>query len=489
MTGLSRRRFIEAGAVLAATTPLSQAEARRVKRSDGVAQAAAVAQHRTTPAALVEAAIVRLDKVNPLLNAVAHPNYEAARAAARGATGMLAGVPTLTKDNVEAAGLTWTSGCRALRGRVGTTDAPIVAAMAHAGLISIGRSALPEFGLLPTTESLLTGPTRNPWRLDRSSGGSSGGSAAAVAAGVVALAHGNDGGGSIRIPASCCGLVGLKASRGRMAGDNLLRKITDFGVQGCVSRTVRDSAAFLAACEAHADAAYPPVGLVTGPSKARLRIGLARASAIGVEPHADVAAVFEVSRQLLAKARHHLVDAPPAFDGAAVVAAFDTLWSVGAAGRLKVAAAVLGRAPGPQDVEPLTLSWAAHGSRFTADDVAAATRALQQLERDYTAQFDRYDVLMTPVLGLPTLAIGQLSPLKSYDTLAPLLQKYVAYTPVENAAGAPAIALPMGSARDGTPIGMQFTTRPGGERMLLELAYELEHRVGWHRRHPPLWAG
>ena len=489
MTDLSRRRFIEAGAVLAAVAPLSQADARRPKRADGVAQAAAIAAGRTSAAALVEAAIVRLDKVNPLLNAVAHPTYEAARAAAAGASGAFAGVPTLTKDNVEAAGLPWTSGCRALRRRMGAIDAPIVAAMRGAGLVSIGRSNLPEFGLLPTSEALLTGPTRNPWRLDRSSGGSSGGSAAAVAAGVVALAHGNDGGGSLRIPASCCGLVGLKASRGRMAGDNAARKVTDFGVQGCISRTVRDTAAFLAACEARTDTVYPPVGLVTGPSRHRLRIGLARASATGVEPHADVAAVFEHSRRLLAKAKHHLTDAPPAFDGPAVAAAFDTLWSVGAAGRLKIAAAALGHAPGSQDVEPLTLSWAAHGSRFAAADVDAAVAVLQRLEVQYTAQFERYDVLMTPVLGLPTLAIGQLSPLQSFEALSPLLQRYVAYTPIENAAGAPAIGLPMGYARDGTPIGMQFTAAPGNERTLLELAFELEHHVGWHRRHPPVWAG
>jgi len=489
MTEVSRRRFIEAGAVLAALAPLSGVEAKRARRADAVAQAAAVGSGRTTAAALVDAAIARLDKANPLLNAVAHPNYDRARAAAAHATGSLAGVPTLIKDNVEQAGLVWTSGCRALRGRVGVTDAPIITAIEHAGLVSIGRSNLPEFGLLPTSEALLTGPTRNPWRLDRSSGGSSGGSAAAVAAGVVAIAHGNDGGGSIRIPASCCGLVGLKPSRGRMAGETRARKVTDFGVQGCLSRTVRDTAAFLAACEANSDTLYPPVGLVTGASKRRLRIGLARASATGVEPHADVAAVFERSRHLLAKAHHKLVDAPPAFDGAAVAAAFEALWSSGAAGRLKVAAAALGHAPTAKDVEPLTLDWAAHGARFAPGDIDAAIGALQMLERQYTAQFDRYDVLMTPVLGTPTVAIGELSPLKSYDALSAELARYVAYTPIENASGACAISLPMGLGRDGLPIGMQFTTRPGGERVLLELAYELEHIVGWHRRRPPLWVG
>lgn len=489
MTTLSRRRFIEAGAVLAAIAPLSGVAAKSAPDLDATAHAAAVSDGTTTAAALVEAAAARLDRANPMINA-ARPNYDRARAAAVAhLAGPMAGVPTLVKDNVEQAGLVWTSGCRALRNRIGVTDAPIIAAMTHAGLISIGRSTCPEFALSPTSEALLTGPTRNPWRLDRSSGGSSGGSGAAVAAGVVAIAHGNDGGGSIRIPASCCGLVGLKPSRARMAGDNHLRKVTDFAVQGCVTRTVRDTAAFLAACEATSDTVYSTAGLVTGPSRSRLKIGLMRASGLGVEPHPDVAAVFEHSRQLLHKARHLLIDAPPVFDGEAVTSAFETLWSSGVTARLKVASDALGRSLTAKDIEPLTMTWAAYGAHFTAADVARAVTELQLLERQYTAQFANYDVLMTPTLGEPPVMIGTLSPLHSYESLHDAVRRYVPYTPIENAAGAPAISLPMGFSRDGLPIGMQFTTRPGGERVLLELAYELENIVGWHRRRPPLWVG
>ncbi len=489
MTELSRRRFIEAGAVLAAAAPLSGVAAKPALDLDATAQAAAVSDGSTTAAALIEAAIKRLDRANPMINA-ARPNYDRARAmAAARRAGPLGGVPTLVKDNVEQAGLSWTSGCRALRNRTGVTDAPIVQAMSHAGMISIGRSTCPEFALSPTSEGLLTGPTRNPWRLDRSSGGSSGGSGAAVAAGVVAIAHGNDGGGSIRIPASVCGLVGLKPSRARMSGYSNARKVTDFGVQGCVTRTVRDTAAFLAACEATSDMVYPAVGLVTGPGQCRLRIGLMRASGLGVEPHPDVAAVFEQSRRLLHKARHSLVDAPPVYNGEAVTSAFETMWSSGVTADLKFARTALGRTPTAKDVEPLTLSWAAYGARWTDADVAKAVTTLQLLERQYTAQFDDYDVLMTPTLGEPPVTIGTLSPDHSYESLHDAVRRYVPYTPIENAAGAPAISLPMGFSRDGLPIGMQFTTRPGGERVLLELAYELEHIVGWHRRRPPLWVG
>ena len=485
---ISRRALLEAGTVLAALAPLSRADAKTLP-ADAVDQAAAVAGGKVTSGALIEAAIRRLALVNPELNAVALPNFDRARAAAGRAAGPLGGVPTLIKDNIEQAGLPWTSGCRALQRRVGKVDSGIAQAVERAGLVSIGRSTLPEFALLPTSEALSTGPTRNPWNLRHSSGGSSGGSAAAVAAGVVAVAHGNDGGGSIRIPASCCNLVGLKPSRARMAGEERARKVTDFGVNGCLSRTVRDTAAWFAACEARGpDAAYPPVGLVTGPSARRLRVSLQRASATGIEPHSEVAAVFEATRAMLAKLGHSVADGKPAFDGAAVATAFDALWSAGAAGRLKVAADFLGHAPDATEVEPLTLSWAARGTSVGEAGIARAVAALQTLERQYAAQFEAFDVLMTPTLGLPPVAIGTLSPRRSYDELAPLLQRYVVYTPIENAAGAPAIGLPMGFTRGGLPVGMQFTTRPGGERVLLELAYELENAVGWHRMRPKVWA-
>ncbi len=485
---LSRRAVLEAGTVLAALAPLSRADAKAAP-VDAVAQAAAVAAGKLTAAALVEAAIERLGRVNGQINAVAHPNFERARAATGAARGPLAGVPTLIKDNIEQGGLPWTSGCRALRTRVGKTDSGVAQAIERAGLVSIGRSTLPEFALLPTTEPLSTGPTRNPWKLGHSSGGSSGGSAAAVAAGVVAVAHGNDGGGSIRIPASCCNLVGLKPSRARMAGETGNRKVTDFGVNGCLSRTVRDTAAWFAACEGRgADAAYPPVGLVTGASARRLNIHVMRASATGIEPQSDVAAVFEATRALLSRRGHKVRDGRAAFDGPAVAAAFDALWSAGAIGRLKAASDFVGHAVVASEVEPLTLTWAAHGASVGDAGVAKAVATMQLLERQYAAQFDDFDVLMTPTLGAPPVSIGTLSPAKSYDELSAALQSYVAYTPVENAAGAPAIGLPMGFSKDGLPIGMQFTTRPGGERVLLELAYELEHEIGWHRMRPGVWA-
>ena len=485
---LSRRALLEAG-TLAALAPLSALSAKAAAPIDAVARAAAVAAGTVTQRALVEAAIKRLERVDPRLNVLASANFGVARDAAP-ATGPLAGVPILIKGNLEQAGLPWTSGSRALLTRVGKTDSGVAAAIRSAGLVSIGRSTLPEFGLLPTTEPLVTGLTRNPWNPAYSSGGSSGGSAAAVAAGVVAVAHANDGGGSIRIPASCCNLVGLKPSRARMQGEQSARKVTDFGVNGCVSRTVRDTAAWFAACEARgADAMYPPVGLVSGASPARLRVRGLRASASGREPHPDVTAVFDRAQVMLIKLGHDFADAKPVFDAAAVSDAFDKLWSSGAALRQKVAADFLGRPVTGADIEPATLSWAAHGAALSKTALEAAVATMQTLERQYAAQFDDFDVLMTPTLGLPPVRLGTLSPLKTYDEMRDMLQTYVAYTPIENAAGAPAISLPMGFSKAGLPIGLQFVARPGGERVLLELAYELENVVGWHRMTPRIWVG
>jgi amidase len=454
MTNVTRRRFMEAAATLAATAPLGACASGsgRPAPADAVAMAEAVRTGRTTPQALVEAAIARLEKVNPRINAVAYPNYDRARAMAAAApTGPLAGVPTLIKDISPQRGLPYTSGSRAWRNRIAERSSPYLEAVERSGVISIGRSTTPEFGLTATTEPLLTGPTRNPWNLDHSAGGSSGGSGAAVAAGVVPVAHATDGGGSIRIPASVSGLVGLKPSRGRMAGAGGDRDVTAVSVGNCVSRTVRDTAAWFAATEASgAEARFPAVGVVTGPSGRRLRIGMHLVRGDGSLPHGDVQNVFSDAGLLLQRLGHRVGDQPLAFDGARTADAFTTLWGAG---------------------------------------VGAAIETLTAAANAYNAQFDAIDVYMTPVLAMPPVRIGELSPAAPYEQQQRLLNSYVAYTPLENVAGAPAIALPIGRSRDGLPIGIQFSAAPGGERMLIELAFELERELEWYRNLPPLWVG
>lgn len=493
MTAFSRRRFLEATALLAASAPLGGCLSRAggPPPNDAVAMADAVRSGRTTASALVEAAIARLEKVNPKINAVAYPNFDRARAAAAAnPSGPLGGVPTVIKDISPQAGLPFTQGARALKTRIAERTSPYLEAVERSGVISIGRSTTPEFGLTATTEPQLTGPSRNPWNLDHSTGGSSGGSGAAVAAGVVPVAHATDGGGSIRIPASVNGLVGLKPSRGRMVGSANDKDVTKVSVGNCVSRTVRDTAAWFAATEATgAEARFTPVGVVTGPSGQRLRIGIHLARGDGTLPHVDVQNVFSNAGLVLQRLGHRLADQPLPFDGPKSADAFNILWGAGAQRDIGEVAKFLGRAPGPDDLEPLTFAMATVARKAGPAGVRAAIATLTDVANRYNAQFDSIDIYMTPVLALPPARIGHLATTQPYATQAERLMAYVAYTPIENVAGAPSIALPMGMSRDGLPIGIQFATRPGGERVLLELAFELERELEWYRNTPPLWVG
>ena len=491
-TRMDRRRFIEAALAIAAApggAALARVGGASLIPADAVAMVNALRRGQVSAPALVAAAVARLDKVNPRLNAVSSRNLERARAQARRRAGSMLGVPTFTKELQEEAGLPYSEGCRGYRDRLGATDGPAAVRMRQEGLISLARTTSPEFGLMPTTESLLHGPTRNPWNLEHSSGGSSGGSAALVAAGVAPFANASDGGGSIRIPASICGLVGLKASRGRWVGERERAKVIDFSVSaGCVSRTVRDTAAWFAAVEDRGPGArYAPVGVVSGPSPRRLRVGIALGNGLR-EADADVLAVCEQARLLLAKRGHKLVDAPLVYDGPALADAFELLWSVGAARNVGRLQAYLKRSAAPGDIEPYTAVLAERGARADKARVEAAVASLGALVPRYGAQFDAYDVLLTPVLGQAPVPIGWFGHTVPADTMRQRLTDYVGYTPVQNAMGVPAISLPVGFSRGGLPVGVQFVATAGGERTLLELAYELERELQWARQRPPVWA-
>lgn len=485
---LQRRQFLEMAA-LAALVQAGPARAASggLDGADAAQLALALKQGRVTSPELVEGALARLAKVNGTLNACRFLYADAAREqAATRRAGAIAGIPTFTKDLVSEKGRAYTQGSRAFAQRVGVEDGGSAAALRAAGLISLGRSTTPEFGLLPTTEPLLGGPTRNPWNPAHSSGGSSGGAGALVAAGVVPFAHATDGGGSIRIPASANGLVGLKPSRARMAGEQMRKGMAALSTSGCVSRSVRDTAAWLAALEAR-DGPLKPVGLVTGASRRPLRIGL-RMEGPGIVPHADVRAVFDSATDLLKRLGHRPVDAPAPYDTPGVGAAFLALWSKGAAQAVGEVAAALGREAGPDDVEPATLAFAARARALTAAQDAAAQAVLAGAVASWLGQFDSFDVLMTPVLTAPPPGIGWLGPDVAFETLLERVMAMVAYTPMENLAGAPAIALPLGMSAGGLPIGLQFSARPGAERLLLELAYAIERARPWARLKPRLWA-
>jgi len=492
----SRRRFLDAAAVLAVASPMAGRAAAKSKSdapvTDAVAIAQAVRAGSTTPLAEVDKAIARLEKANPKINAVHFPNYERARERARaGVTGPLAGVPTLIKDNVPQKGLPNTSGSKLFLKRIPDADGPYVQAIERAGLISIGRAALPEFAETVTTESFFTGITRNPWNLDRSSGGSSGGTGAAVAAGVVPVAHGNDRAGSIRHAAAPCGLVGLKPSRGRMAGDEKSRSVTDLNVQGPLSRTVRDTAAWLAATEYVGEGgALPPVGVVSGGPNRRLVIGVRQEKPYNGElPSAAVQRVFSDAAALLGRLGHDVRHQPAPFDGPKAGQAFLTSWEAGVVSMLATVEKLIGRPLTASDVEPRRFQMAARGRSVSMAQLGEAVRDMQAAAESYVAQFEHIDVYMTPVFSTEPVRIGEFGPAGSWDEQRPHIIDYAGYCWIDNVAGTPAISLPMGFSPGGLPIGIQFTARPGNERVLLELAYQLEGEVRWWRKLPPVWVG
>ena len=492
----SRRHFLDAAALLALASPL-EARAASAKHSanapkDAVAMAQAVREGRTTPLALVNQAIARLEAANPKVNCVAFPHFDRARERANaGVTGALGGVPTLIKDNTAQKGLPNTNGLRMFVGNVAERNDPYVEAIERVGMISIGRSTLPELASNVTTESALTGVTRNPWNLDYTSGGSSGGASAAVAAGVVPLAHGNDAAGSIRHAAAPCGLVGLKASRGRMAGDEKSRDVTQQIVQGGLSRTVRDTAAWFAATESQSpDAAFKPVGLVTSPVSRKLRIGIRQEMPrTGAKPAPEVQSVFDTSAALLARLGHEVRQSPLAYDGPVSGEAYVQLWEGRMARLFADLEKKFGRHLTPEDIEPRLLGMGEHGRGVSDARMGECLEIVRTAARRHAAQFGAFDVYMTPVFTTEPIRIGELGPRGSWDDQRQRLMDYACYCWIDNLAGTPAITLPMGFSPRGLPIGIQFSAAPGEERMLLELSYQLEGERRWWLKRPPIWVG
>lgn len=459
---------------------------------DATGVAAAISGGDITASEALEAAIARSEAVNGELNFIATPLLDYGRArAAETLSGQFAGVPTLIKDLLPLTGQPTKYGCRAFANNVSQEQPPYTDAILAAGLVPFGKSTTPEFGLTATTEPLLTGQTKNPWDITKSCGGSSGGAAVAVAAGVVPIAHASDGGGSIRIPASCNGLFGLKPSRGRSVPQGRPDSGIDISVSGCLSRSVRDTAAWLAAMEATGEgAAFPPVGAVSGPNTQRLRIALDIPNALGHEPHADVRAAVEAAAELCRSLGHTITEARPQVDGPQFSADFILLWAAGANEVEQLVRSQAGPdAPLDQLLEPLTLGLAEHARQQGLPALQAAVARLRGVEAAYAAFFEgTADVYLTPVLGQPPVALGTIDGGKGMEVFQ-TLSEYVGYTPLQNIAGAPAMSVPLGMSSGGLPIGIHFSAAKGQEKRLLELAYELEQAQPWANRKPGVHAG
>ena len=457
---------------------------------DATEMAAAIRSGAVSALEMVDAAIARAEALNPQLNFLVTDDFDRARERAKAplGDGPFAGVPYLIKDLDDMIGLPTRSGSRSTADLgAATRQTALVEGMLAAGLNPIGKSSTPEHGFLPTTEPLAFGPTRNPWDPTRSSGGSSGGAGAATAAHVVPFAHASDGGGSIRIPASCCALFGLKTSRGRTLATDPGQFPISLSVQLCVSRSVRDSAGLLAAVEGKG-AGLPPVGLVAGPASKRLRVGLVTDSVSGGKPDPEVATATQEMAALLEDLGHRVE--PTAWPAELVGMAdpFLLAWSKGASNILADAATRLGHAPGLDEVEPFSLAMASIVAMAPAGAVDQAVAYLNALHGTYDAWLSRYDMILSPVLSLPPVALGWLAPDLPVETMAERLPAYVGYTTPANVVGAPAMSVPGAWSAAGLPIGAQFQAAVGAEAALLALAYEIEEARPWAGRRPEICA-
>ncbi|MBX3025256.1 amidase [bacterium] len=465
---------------------------------DGLGLAELVATRQVTPIELAEAAIARIEKHNPTLNAVIRPLFDYGRgvAAAPGG-GPFRGVPFLLKDILgNLAGVPTQSGARFLVDLPSAQDDTLVVRFRAAGLVPLGKTNVPEFGLLPTTESALYGPARNPWNPRHSTGGSSGGSAAAVAAGIVPLAHANDGGGSIRIPASCCGLVGLKPSRARnplgpMLGDIMSGLIAEH----VVSRSVRDTAALLD-CTAGPEPGDPY--MVAPPARpfaeeartppGRLRLAFATRAPGGVAIHPECVAAVEATARLCEELGHVVEEAAPPVDPGQFSQSFMALWTAGLAMQIEAVSMLAGRAIREADFEGLTWSLYQQGRQVTGSQYLLALAMLQITGRAVGQFHERYDAWLAPTLAAPPIALGTID-IDERDVLkafAPIID-YVPFTPLQNATGQPAISLPLHWTADGLPVGVMFSARLGDEATLLRLAGQLEQARPWKDRRPAVW--
>ena len=465
------------------------------ERYDAIGLAALVRSGNATASELMEAAVVRFEARNPALNAIVVNWFDEARESARQPfpEGQFSGVPFVLKDlGSEMKGTPLGMGSRLFAGHRAEEDSEVVKRFRAAGLIPIGRGNAPEFGISGTTEPLFHGPTRNPWDLRRTPGGSSGGAAAAVAAGIVPMAYASDAGGSTRIPASCCGLVGMKPSRGHspvVLGAAL-------GQELVVSRTVRDTAAALdAVSKTDLGAAFAAPSL-EGSSylqqvkerPRQLRIAVSRRPPHGRPLHSDCLAAVDHAARLCRDLGHTVFDAEPEYDFSALAhAMFKVLMAARVAGTVAAREKALGRSAEPHELEPYTRAMITFARGLSALDYAAALETVNAFTQRFANFFVEYDVLLTSTLGRPPLPLGELiGSIGNEDAYLQILYGFMPFTMQFNASGMPALSLPLYWSKDGLPIGVQFGARRGDDAMLIRLAAQLEMTAPWFDRRPPV---
>jgi amidase len=467
---------------------------------DATAQAELVRKKEVKSIELVEAAIERIERLNPKLNAVVTPMYDLARKAAESKIpeGVFSGVPFLLKDLIaDYAGVRLSEGSALLKDFISDRDSELVVRHKKAGLIICGKTNTCEWGYLPTTEPLLFGPTRNPWNTERTPGGSSGGSAAAVASGMVPMAHGNDGGGSIRMPASCCGLFGLKPTRARNPmGPEYGDSYSGLPVEHALTRSVRDSAALLdATCGPDLGDPYwapPPARPFiqeVGANPGRLRIAFTSKAREGIEVHADCVRAVQDAAALCSELGHDVEEASLEPNNKDLALSFYRMWVGGVAWEALSWEQKVGKKITPDQVEPMTWALIEKGRQTGAGEYLLAVENLQKISRDVARCFTKWDVWLTPTLAEPPVPLGTFDP-RPDDPLYGFFRsgKFMPFTSICNVTGQPAMSVPLFWNDENLPIGTHFIERFGDEATLFRLAAQLEAARPWANRRPPVSA-
>lgn len=501
---ISRRTLLKTSALLAAGAAsrpilgagrgLSYADYARL---DAVALAGLIRSGQISPLDALEAAIARAEQVNPALNAVVQKYYDAARAGARSALpeqAPLRGVPMLLKDlGLLMKGTVTSNGSRFFKDALADHDSTLVQRYRAAGLVIFGKTASPEFGGTATTESLLWGDTRNPWNPQYSCGGSSGGAAVAVAAGILPAAQASDGGGSIRIPASHCGLFGLKTSRGRNpSGPDALENWMGLSVSHAITRSVRDSALLLdiGAGAEPGSRVMPPApasylaALATPPQP--LRIALVEANPLGVPVHAECKVALANAAKLCEQLGHHVEPATLNLPVMPMMEGMGVLTGTGILSAIRDRERALGRAVTAGDLEPITWQNYQAAQKFSAEQLYRARAIADQVGRVFDQLLTRYDVILSPVTAAPPPRLGALSLNQPYEDFVRHAVPASCFTSMYNIAGLPAMSVPLHWSADNLPIGSMFGGRFGDEVTLLRLAAQLEQAAPWRDRRPPL---
>ncbi|MDB5432267.1 MAG: 6-aminohexanoate-cyclic-dimer hydrolase [Caulobacter sp.] len=464
------------------------------RRHDAVALAGLVAKREVSAGELLETAVARMAQVNPAINAVTLDLAERARkdAGAAPKSGPLGGVPYLLKDlGAALAGTPTTSGSAVFKDNVASEDSAVTRMLKDAGLVIFGKTNTPEYGLMPITESALLGDCRNPWDVTRTPGGSSGGAAAAVAAGIVPAAHASDGGGSIRMPASACGLFGMKPSRGRVSFAPQGEGWGGASIQHAVTRSVRDSAVLLDAICApqpgdpyYLDAPRTPFAFEVGRDPGNLRIGFTTAALAAGALDPECAEAVRAAARLCESLGHHVEEVTVPGDIAAMQAGARNVIAASVAATLDAEAERRGRPIGEGELEPLTLAMYRSGQGVSGAAYVRGLAAIHAYGRAVAGLYDTVDVLLTSTLGSPAIPIGHLT--EDFSQFNQRLFAFMPNTQAFNNTGQPAMTVPLAWSKSGLPIGLQFVGRMADEATLFRLAGQLETASPWFDKLAPL---